>query len=95
MIRTFFPGDTVMLTLTSSAPPDSAPLLSVLDASNTVIVSATSITSDSTHYYGLFTQTNTPGYYKAVWRIQKTLVASAYQFIRKSVFQIKPVATPP
>jgi hypothetical protein len=95
MIKTFFPGDTVMFTLTSSASPDVAPLFSVADASGSVVASMTAVASDTTHYYALHTATTTPGYFISTWTIQKTLTTSVYTFLRKTVFQIKPLAFPP
>jgi hypothetical protein len=95
MIKTFFPGDTVKFTLTSSASPDAAPLFTVTDAGGAVVSSMTSIASDATHYYALHTATTTPGYFISTWTINKTLTGSAYTFIRKTVFQIKPLVFPP
>jgi hypothetical protein len=95
MIRTYFPGDTVKFTLTSSAPPDAAPLFTVTDAGGSLVTSMTAATSDATHYYALHTATTTPGYFIATWQIQKTLTGSVYPFFRKTVFQIKPLLFPP
>lgn len=85
----FEPGNTIQFTLTSSVAPDSAPIFKVLGSGNTVLSSITSITSNTTNYYALYTMPTTEGAYVGEWFALKTVASSAYQFVKRFVFNVK------
>lgn len=87
MLPGFELGDTVQLTFVSSVAPDAAPTLSIADAAGTVVQSGASVSSDSTHYYGLFTIPDSGRqYFVATWTALKTFNSSAYQFQKRMGF---------
>lgn len=90
MIDIFEPGDSVQFTWVSSVAPDSAPILKVTGVANSVISSATSIQSDSTHYYSMYTLPSSEGFYVGEWYAQKTVSGSAFNFVKKMVFRVEP-----
>ena len=87
-------GDTQMFTFVSSVAPDSAPIFKVKGLAGTIIASITALTSDSTHYYALFTMPTSEGFYIGEWFAQKTVVGSSYNFIKKWPWQVKGVTVP-
>jgi len=90
LIDIFEPGDSVQFTWVSSVAPDSAPILKVTGVANSVISSATSIQSDSTHYYSMYTLPSSEGFYVGEWYAQKTVSGSAFNFVKKMVFRVEP-----
>lgn len=79
--------NTIQLTFVSSVQPDSDPVVSITDPNGSV-TSLTSISSDSTHYYSLYT-TNVEGVHVGKWGAQKTVVGSAYNFSKAFLFNVK------
>ena len=61
--QTFEPGDTRQFTWVSSLAPDAAPILKIYSTVDdaTVIASMTAQSSDSTHYWTLFTMPASQG----------------------------------
>jgi hypothetical protein len=92
MIPTFDPTDTRLFTFVSSVAPNAAPTFAVKKGAS-VLTSLTSVASDATHYYSLYTMPNTPGYYVAEWTALKTFSGSARQFVSRLVFQVKETTT--
>ena len=85
----FEKGNTVQFTFVSSVAPDSAPTFSVTGPGSAgVVTSGTAITSDSTHYYALFTMPGTGGVYLGEWAAKKTLAGSAYWFRKRFLFNV-------
>ncbi len=91
MINLYEPGDTRQFTFVSSVSPDAAPIFKVTGVSNTVIASITSVQSDSTHYYAMYTMPTSVGMYIGEWFAQRTVQGSAYNFIKRFVFRIEDV----
>lgn len=87
----FEPGDTIQFTFAASTAPNSGPTFKVLDATATVIASITSVQSDTTHYYALYTVPTTEGPYVGEWFAQKTFSGSAYNFIKRFAFNVQKV----
>lgn len=83
-------GNTVQFTWTSSVAPDSAPIFKVTDGrSSTVVASLTSIQSDSTNYYALYTLPDIDGvHYTGEWFAIATFQGSARQFIKRFRFKV-------
>ena len=94
MINIFEPGDSRQFTFVSSVSPDGLPILKVTGISGTVVDCITSIQSDSTHYYTMYTMPTSQGYYVGEWFAQRTVAGSAYNFVKKFVFEIKETITP-
>lgn len=86
-IDVFDTGGTVQFTFVSSVAPDSAPTFKVIDAANNVS-SFTSVSSDSTSFYSLYTMPNTEGLFIGEWVAVKTFTGSALPFIRRFVFKV-------
>lgn len=86
----FEPGNTIQFTWVSSTAPDSAPIVKITGINNTIINSLTSISSDSTHYYAMYTLPSSEGFYISEWNAVKTVQSSAYNFVKKMVFRIEP-----
>ena len=82
------PLSTIQFTFTSSIAPDSAPTVLVTGIDSTV-TSLTSISSDSTNYYALYTATSSEGVYVGKWVAQKTVNGSAYNFAKAFLFNVK------
>lgn len=87
-------GDTQMFTFVSSVAPDSAPIFKVQGIAGTIITCVTALTSDSTHYYALYTMPSSEGFYIGEWFATKTVVGSAYNFVKKWPWQVKGVTIP-
>lgn len=85
----FEPGNTVQFTFVSSIAPDAAPTFKVLNAANTAVASITAATSDSTNYYAMYTMPTTQGAYVGEWVAAKTVAGSAYNFVKRFVFNIR------
>ena len=94
MIETYEPSDTRQFTFVSSISPDSAPIFKVAGITGTVINCITSIQSDSTHYYAMYTMPTSKGYYVGEWFAQRTVNSSAYSFVKKFVFGVTETITP-
>lgn len=94
MIETFEPSDSRQFTFVSSVAPDSNPIFKVTGIGGSVVASISSISSDTTHYYAMYTMPTSEGYYIGEWFAQKTVVGSAYNFVKKWVFQVRDVITP-
>ena len=95
MIDRFETGHTVQMTWVSSVPPDAAPSFAVTEPwSQTLIASVTAIESDTTHYTALFTMPTSEGHYIGEWKALKTVSGSAYQFVKRTVFQVQKTAIP-
>lgn len=89
-IERFERDHTVQFTWVSSVPPDAAPSFAVTEPwSSTLIASITSISSDNTHYTALFTMPTSEGYYIGEWKALKTVSSSAYDFVKRFVFQVE------
>lgn len=94
-IPVFEGGNTIQMTWVSSVAPDSAPLFSVTGRTGTVVASVTAITSDSTHYYALYTVPDQLSDYQvAKWTAQKTVSGSAYDFVRRIRFKVEQTSVP-
>ena len=89
-IEAFERATTVQFTFTSSVNPDAAPTFKVTGIAQTVVASVTATSSDSTHYYALYTTPTSDGIYMGEWFAQKTVLGSAYNFITRHLFQVKP-----
>lgn len=87
-IERFEREGTVQFTWVSSVAPDSAPIFKVTGVANTVIASLTSVQSDATHYYSLFTMPTSDGIYVHEWFAQKTFSGSLRNFIKKGLFSV-------
>lgn len=90
MIDPFEPGNTIQFTFVSSVAPDSAPILKITGIAQTVVASITATQSDTTHYYTLYTVPTSEGVYLGEWFAQKTFSGSAYNYIKRFLFQSKP-----
>jgi len=90
MTIVFEPLDTVMFTLTTSTAPDAAPNFSAYDALATLVTSFTAASSDSTHYYALYTMSAAPGEYVGQWAAAKTFSGSARSFVKRFIFNVVP-----
>lgn len=90
----FEPSDSIQFTFVSSVAPDSAPVFKVTGINDTVINSLTSIQSNTTNYYSIYTMPTSEGFYIGEWYAVKTMTGSAYPFVKKFVFQIKSVTKP-
>ena len=84
----FEPLNTLQFTWVSSVAPDSEPLLKVTGVDGTTVTTLSSVQSDSTHYYALYTLPNTEGICLAEWYAEKTISTSARPFIKSFVFNI-------
>lgn len=91
MIPKFEPSDTVQFTFTSSAAPDSAPIFKVYGVGDTVISSLTSVQSDSTNYYALYTMPSSSGIYKGEWHAEKTFSGSLRNFKKSFIWYVESV----
>lgn len=87
-------GATLQFTFVSSVAPDSAPLFSVKDRDGTVVASFTSISSDATHYYAMYTMPANLTHQVATWKATKTVQGSARNFIRRQVFRVQETQVP-
>jgi len=81
-------GDTIQFTWTASLAPESAPIFSVHDKSNTIVHSSSSIQSGPFHYYTMWTMPNTCDWYLYEWKAFKTIAGSAYPFVNRGVFRV-------
>lgn len=88
-IEVFEARTTRELTWTGSTAPNAPPLFSVFDQSSTLIVSLTSVESDSTHYAATVTMPATPGYFVAEWLAVKTFNGSIRNWVNRKPFQVK------
>ena len=86
--------NTIQFTFVSSVAPDAAPLFSVEDKDGTVVASFTAVTSDSTHYYAMYTLPSNLTHQVALWTAVKTVSGSAYNFTRRQVFKVKETQVP-
>ena len=86
---TFEKGNTIQFTWVSSVAPDSAPTLKVLNNSLTTVASITSISSDTTHYYAMYTTPASEGIFIGEWVAQKTVAGSAYNFVKRLPFTVR------
>ncbi len=95
-IPVFEGGNSVQFTFVSSVAPNSAPLFSVTGRTGSVVASVTSITSDSTHYYALYTMPDgiSQDFQVAKWTAQKTVSGSAYDFVRRIRFKVEQTSVP-
>lgn len=95
-VPVFEDSNTVQFTWVSSVAPNSAPLFSVENQSGSVVSSFSSISSDTTHYYALYTMPNVANqtWQVATWTAQKTVSGSAYNFIRRIVFKVEKTQVP-
>ena len=84
----FEPLNTMQFTWVSSVAPDSEPILKITAPDGTSVTSITSVQSDTTHYYSLYTSPNTEGIYFAEWYAEKTVASSIRPFIKSFVFNI-------
>lgn len=82
------PGNTIQFTLTTSVAPDAAPRFRVLDTNETMVGSLTSVESDTTHYYAIYTVPEQEGAYVAEWLAVKTFQGSARNFYKKFAFNV-------
>lgn len=95
MIPVFEVDNTVLFTWTASVAPDSAPIFKVTDTVNdTVITSITALQSSSTEYYVPFTMPGSEGLFVGEWRALKTLVSSAYPFVKRFQFRTTQTKAP-
>lgn len=84
----FEAGNTVQFTWVSSVAPDAAPNFAVVDGRTGLAVqSGTSIQSNTTAYYALFTMPGSDGYFVGEWLAQKTVSGSAHDFRRRFGFK--------
>lgn len=94
-IDVFEAGDTVQFTFVSSVAPDSAPVFSVVGIDKTsVVASFSSVQSDSTHYYALYTLPTSEGLYVGRWDAVKTFQGSARTFVRRFLFRVNRTKQP-
>lgn len=93
-IPVFTPLDSVQFTFVSSVAPDSAPIFKVTGIGNTVINSITSTQSNTTNYYTVYTMPTSEGFYIGEWYAVKTVIGSAYSFVKKFLWQVKETTTP-
>jgi hypothetical protein len=85
----FEAGDTTQFTWVSSVSPDAAPYFAVFGSGTTLLSSQTVQTSDSTHYYALYTMpTSADGPYLWEWGADKTVAGTAYPFRKREVFNV-------
>ena len=92
----FEQGNTLQFTWVSSVAPDAAPTFKVKDGrTSTIITSVTALQSDATHYYALYTMPTSDGFYSAEWFAQKTVLGSAYNFIKRFGFRVDETAPTP
>lgn len=89
MRETFEPGNTVQFTFVSSVAPNSAPTFKVTEPFSSGVTSLTAATSDTTHYYSLYTMPTSEGVYLAEWYAVKTFSGSDRAFIKRFTFNIK------
>ena len=78
---------TVQFTFVSSVAPDSAPVLEITDTLDAV-TSLTSVSSDTTHFYAMHTNPNTPGTYMGRWTAVATVNGSAMNFKKSFLFEV-------
>lgn len=91
-VPVFEQDTTVQFTWVSSVAPDSAPVFSVTDGlTDTVVDSFSSVQSNSTNYYALFTMPNSNGFFIGQWTAVKTFQGSARNFISRFVFKTSEV----
>lgn len=84
----FEPTNTLQFTWVSSVSPDAEPILKITGVDGSTVTSLTSVQSDSTHYYALYTLPNTEGICLAEWYAEKTVSSSVRPFIKRFVFNI-------
>ncbi len=82
--------NTLQFTWVASVAPDSAPILKITGVDGSTVTSLTSISSDSTSYYALYTLPNTQGICMGEWYAEKTVSSSVRPFIKRFVFNIVP-----
>lgn len=78
---------TVQFTFVSSTAPDSAPTLEITDTLDAV-TSLSAVSSDTTHFYTMFTNPNTPGTYLGKWTAVATVNGSARNFKKSFLFEV-------
>ena len=86
MTNVFELNNTIQFTWVSSIAPDAAPTLKIRNNSLTVVASITSVQSDTTHFYAMYTTPGSEGAYIAEWLALKTVSGSAYQFVNRLGF---------
>lgn len=84
----FIPRNTLQFTWVSSVAPDAEPILKITGVDGSTVTSITSVQSDSTHYYALYTLPNTQGTCLAEWYAEKTISTSVRPFIKSFIFDI-------
>lgn len=88
-MEAFEKDTTIMFTFVSSVAPDAAPGFIVTEAmSDTVVASFTAATSDTTHYYALFTMPGSELNYLARWLAVATFNSSARNFYKSQAFKV-------
>ncbi len=90
----FETGDTVQFTFVSSVAPDAAPILKVVGPfSSSPVASITAQTSDTTHYYALYTMPTSIGTYMGEWFAEKTVSSSVYPFKKRFLWEVRQTGT--
>lgn len=85
----FEPQDTISFTLSSSVAPDAPPRFAVYTASETLASSMTAVSSDTTHFYALYTTPSIEGAYVGEWFAQKTFNSTVYDFTKRFAFTVQ------
>lgn len=93
-IDVFERNTTTQFTFVSSIAPDSAPIFKVTGVAGTVVDSITSVQSDTTHFYALYTMPTSDGVYVGEWYALKTFASSVRTFIKKDLFQVNQTTAP-
>lgn len=89
-IPVFEPGNTIEFTFTSSIAPDAAPSFAIFNGpDDTLVDSATSVASDSTHHAALKTMPGSDGFFYGEWKTEKTTSGATWPFIRRFPFKVK------
>ena len=91
MIETLELGDTIQFTFQSSVQPDSAPSVALYrsdQSTETLINSMTSVTSDVTHYFGVFTMPESDQFVILEWNALSTLNGTQYPFVKRMLFNV-------
>jgi hypothetical protein len=85
----FEAGDSIQFTFTSSVAPDAAPSFAVVGSGESLISSATALTSGSTAFYSLYTMPGSAdGVYMGEWAAVKTVGGTPYQFRKRFLFNV-------
>jgi hypothetical protein len=82
-------GNTVQFTFVSSIAPDAAPIFKAINDGDTVVNCQTSIQSNATAFYALYTTPGSDQWMIGEWWAQKTVSGSARNFVKKFPFKVE------